>query len=604
MIFLQNHLLQLNGSDMKLKLLFIMIVFSFPLLGQSDYTKFVQLKKLFIEEKFSDLIKSEIDIKKNSEFYPYLLFYNSVAEFKLKSKDKALDNFKNIIKVYPNWSQKNEVYYWLVKINSESNNLDEALIYFSMISNPSISDGLYSIIDPLIEDINSFNRLSEIYKLYPQNKSIAKYYGRSLLREYLTEDVINEINKILEIVEKEDLFVSDNKKFRVAVLLPFMFDGLENTYFIQNNDFVMDLYSGIIHGIKKYDSLSSMIDIITFDTRRDPNRIKNLIDNGSFDNIDLIIGPLYNKPISLIKQFCLEKKILMINPLSSNNEIIDDNNYSFLFKPSIKTIANKVAEYSISNFLENKNAIIFYEKNYQDSVIAEIYNNKLESNGFNIIYKKSVSLEDSRLILDSLASTYEYILSDSLFDTLKNVSDILIKGGRGIEDLDTSYMYTEKFFIENDSIGHVFVSSKNSLFASNTISAIDIREDTIPILGFSDWLSFNVISVNQFEQLDISLIDINFFDEETETYKNLNKYFQKNYRRNISENFLIGFELMNIITKITSNYGKYFQFGLRNESKIESDISTYSYYLNNNDNQKVPIVKVENFEIKSVSNQF
>ena len=68
MIFLQNHLLQLNGSDMKLKLLFIMIVFSFPLLGQSDYTKFVQLKKLFIEEKFSDLIKSEIDIKKNSEF--------------------------------------------------------------------------------------------------------------------------------------------------------------------------------------------------------------------------------------------------------------------------------------------------------------------------------------------------------------------------------------------------------------------------------------------------------------------------------------------------------------------------------------------------------
>ena len=61
---------------------------------------------------------------------------------------------------------------------------------------------------------------------------------------------------------------------------------------------------------------------------------------------------------------------------------------------------------------------------------------------------------------------------------------------------------------------------------------------------------------------------------------------------------------MNIITKITSSYGKYFQFGLRNESKIESDISTYSYYLNNNDNQKVPIVKVENFEIKSVSNQF
>jgi len=359
----------------------------------------------------------------------------------------------------------------------------------------------------------------------------------------------------------------------------------------------MDLYSGIIHGVEKYDSLNSMIDIVTFDTRRDPNRIKKIINDGSLDNIDLIIGPLYNKPISQIKQFCLENKILMINPLSSNNEIIDDNNYSFLFKPSIRTIAEKVAEFSITNFSENKNAIIFYEKNYQDSVVAEIYNNKLDSNGFNIIYKKSVSLDDSRLILDSLASTYEYILNDSLYDTLKNVSDILIKEGRGIGDLDTTYMYTEKFFIEDDSIGHVFVSSRNSLFASNIISAIDIREDTISVLGFSDWLNFNVISVNQLEELDISLIDINFFDMETQTFKNLNNYFQNNYRRKISENFLAGFELMNMITTLTRSYGKYFQFGLRNENKITSDISTHSYFLDNNDNQKVPIVKVENFKI-------
>ena len=582
---------------MKIKLLFIMIVFSFPLLGQSDYTKFVQLKKLFIEEKFSDLIKSEIDIKKNSEFYPYLLFYNSVAEFKLKSKDKALDNFKNIIKVYPNWSQKNEVYYWLVKINSESNNLDEALIYFSMISNPSISDGLYSIIDPLIEDINSFNRLSEIYKLYPQNKSIAKYYGRSLLKEYLTEDVINEINKILEIVEKEDLFVSDNKKFRVAVLLPFMFDGLENTYFIQNNDFVMDLYSGIIHGIKKYDSLSSMIDIITFDTRRDPNRIKNLIDNGSFDNIDLIIGPLYNKPIEIIKQYCLENKKIMINPLSSNNKIIDDNNYSFLFKSSLKTIASRTADYSIENFSENKNAIIFYENNYQDSLVASLYQQKLDSNDFNIIYSQPVSLEDSRLILDSLASTYEFILSDSLFDTLSNVSDIIIKEGRGIDDLDTTYMYTEKFLIEDDSIGHVFISSKNSLFASNAISALDVRNDTIPLIGYSEWLDYNVISVDQFQDIDVRMIGTTFFEKESTSYKYLDDFFVSSYKRKISNNFLLGYDLINMIININSDYGKYFQFGLRNEEKINTGLQSNPYYSEFNDNQNVKIYVVDNFKI-------
>ena len=322
---------------MRLKLFFLFFILSSSLFGQSDYTNFVKIKKLFIEEKYSDVLKSDIDFKKSSEFYPYLLFYKSVAEYKLNSKEKALDSFQNIVKIFSNWSQLNEVYYWLVRINSEKNNLDEALIYFSKVSNFSILDELYPIIDPIIGNVSSFNRLSEFYESYPENKSIAKYYGRSLLREYLNKDVIDEINEILKIVEKEDLFVSDNKKFRVAVLLPFMFDGLENTYFIQNNDFIMDLFSGIIHGVERYDSLNSLIDIITFDTRRDPNRIKDLIDEGSFDEIDLIIGPLYNKPISIIKQYCLENKVLMINPLSSNNKIIDDNNYSFLFRPSIKT---------------------------------------------------------------------------------------------------------------------------------------------------------------------------------------------------------------------------------------------------------------------------
>ena len=153
----------------------------------------------------------------------------------------------------------------------------------------------------------------------------------------------------------------------------------------------------------------------------------------------------------------------MINPLSNNSLIIQDNNYSLLFQPSLETIAKKAASYAKSKF-ENKNVIIFYENNYQDSLLASTYINHLEEDSFNIIYSKSVSLEDSRLILDSLSSTFEEILNDSVYDTLINVSDIIIKDGRGIDNLDTMYKYVDRFYIGNDSIGHVFVSSKNSLF--------------------------------------------------------------------------------------------------------------------------------------------
>ncbi|MBE97818.1 MAG: hypothetical protein CMB91_02030 [Flammeovirgaceae bacterium] len=579
-----------------LNLLILFFFFSSNLFSQTNYSEFIKLKRLFIEEKYSIISAYDHQIDKKNEFYPYAVFYKGVSEYKLSSYDKSGNYLEEIIALYPNWSQLDEVYYWQIKVDLKTNNFDNALLNFSVLNNSEIKEILYPDIDPFLENISS-SKLYDYYELYPQNKSVAKYYGRFLLKEYLDSNVIEEINKILKIVEAEDLFISKKSNFKIAVLLPFMFEGIENNTFIKKNDFIMDLYTGINYGFNNNDSVSTNIQILSFDTKRNPDTIKKLIEEGSLDNGDLIIGPLYSKPIEIVKQFCLEKKILMINPLSSNNKIIDDNNYSFLFKPSINTIAKQTADYSINNFSKNKNVLIFYENNYQDSLIASLYKQKLDSSNFNIIYSKSVSFEDSRLILDSLASTYEYILSDSLFDTLSNVPKIVIKEGRGIDKLDTTYMYTEKFFIEDDSIGHIFVSSKNSLFASNAISALDIRNDTIPIIGYTEWLDYNVISVDQFQNLDVRMIGTTFFEKENESFKKLNNFFMSDYNRKISNNFLVGYDLINMIIKINNNYGNYFQFGLRNEKLIETNLLSNPYYLEFNDNQNVKIYKVDDFKI-------
>jgi len=575
--------------------------FSVNLSAQSDYSQFMRIKKLFNQKKYNELININSTIKNNSEFYHYTIFYKSVSYYKINQKEESLKYLNQIRNENPNWSQIDEVYFWIVKIVSEKSQLKEAMYYFSLVSEEDILSDLYPLIDPLIKKINSFNQLKKLYEEYPKNKSIAKYYGRMLLREYLSDEVINKINKILSIVKKEDLFISDNKKFKIALLLPFMYEGLNNNYYIKNNDFIMDLYAGMLYGLDMYDSINSMIELIAYDTKRDPEVVRRLTNDGSLDGMNLIIGPLYGKPISIIKQYCLENKILMINPLSSNNQIIDDNKYSLLYKPSIKTIANKASEYAISKFSNNKNVIIFYEKNYQDSLIASIYTQRLNDEKFNIIYSKSVSLEDSRLILDSLASTYEEILSDSLYDTLQYVSGLDIKDGRGIDDLDTTYKYIERFFIENDSIGHIFVSSKNSLFASNVVSAIDIRSDTIPVIGFDDWLDYNVITVNQFQELNISLISPSYYNSSSQEYIEINEYFFKNYSRNVSDNFINGLELINMIISINENYGNYFQFGLRNEELISGKISLGAFYKKYNDNQVVPVVRVYESEIVPIN---
>ena len=200
--------------------------FSVNLSAQSDYSQFMRIKKLFNQKKYDELININSVIKNNSEFYHYTIFYKSVSYYKINQKEESLKYLNQIRNENPNWSQIDEVYFWIVKIVSEKNQLKEAMYYFSLVSEEDILSDLYPLIDPLIKKINSFNQLKKLYEEYPKNKSIAKYYGRMLLREYLSDEVINKINKILSIVKKEDLFISDNKKFKIALLLPFMYEGL------------------------------------------------------------------------------------------------------------------------------------------------------------------------------------------------------------------------------------------------------------------------------------------------------------------------------------------------------------------------------------------
>ena len=566
--------------------------------SQSDYSKYMQIKKLFLQERYEEVKNSNISLSSNSEFLPYFNFYISVSLYKTGNLEESLDSFNELKKKYANWPQIQDVNYWIVKILIEIDNLTDALSVFSTILDSDIKNNLYEIIDSKISSISSFYNLQNLYNKYPDNISLAKYYGRQLLNEFLNEDVQNEIKEILRIVDRNELFISSYEKFKIAVLLPMMYESLENTYYIRNNKFIMDLYAGILYSLSNLDSTNSLIEIFPFDTKRDPDVVNEIIDSGYLDGMDLIIGPLYSKPVSIIKQYCLENKLLMINPLSSNHEIIEDNNYSLLFNPSLKTIANKAADYSIDRFQENKNVIIFYEKKFSDSLIAKIYENRLDSSNFNVIYSKGVSLEDSRLILDSLTNSYEEILSDSLYDTIKSIPGRIVKDGRGIDGLDTLYKYEEKFYIEDDSIGHVFVSSKNSLFASNVISAVDIRNDTISVIGFDEWLDFDLITIDQFQNLDISLISTSFTNLESDEYLELQDYYVKNYRSKISKNFILGSELMNFIFEIVNNYGKYFQFGLRNENFIPGNLFYGFKYLENNDNQIVPIVSVDSSRIK------
>ena len=107
---------------MKFLKIFIIFFISNNLFSQSNYGNFVELKRLFIQEKYDLISQMDNNFDKKSEFYPYTLFYKGVSSYKIKSNKISKTYFEEILKSYPKWSQINEVYHWLVKINIENKN--------------------------------------------------------------------------------------------------------------------------------------------------------------------------------------------------------------------------------------------------------------------------------------------------------------------------------------------------------------------------------------------------------------------------------------------------------------------------------------------------
>ena len=120
-------------------------------------------------------------------------------------------------------------------------------------------------------------------------------------------------------------------------------------------------------------------------------------------------------------------------------------------------------------------------------------------------------------------------------------------------------------------------------------------------MGFDEWLEYDVNTFDQLKRLDVSFISRKYINLNSEISNFIKDKVVNSYGEVPSDNLFIGFGLINMIGKIIDKYGNYFQFGLRNEKEIKTNLLSNPFYLEFNDNQNVKIYKVDNFKIESIN---
>jgi len=594
-------------------LIFFVLIFSFLFgFGQSVQAEYLEAKRQFSLGNYSSAQLSFKSLINDDFFGAYSSFYYALADLKQDNKKEAYDMFLQTLHHYPNWNKIEEVYYWLGYTAFSLNKYHDGFTHIE-----SLSTGLKESL--LRSEFSGYtvDELEKTYEIAPDNKLLANYLIKRILSQpYSERDHIllsHLSNKFdIEVMDVEkDLKMIKKNKYAIAAVLPFMYESLAHPQTVIKNSIIFNLYQGMKMAQSDLKKEGILLEIFPIDTKKNKSETQKIVSDGNLENADLIIGPLYRGPNEVISKYSEENKIPMINPLSSNSEITGDNAYSFLFKPSYNTQGRVAAVYSKKKFKENRLAYVFYEK-HKDSLVANAYKEEIEKEGFLVVKFERITNESAQQIQKDFIEKYEFRL-DTMYTTEQLDSINLLPGRyvktRPLRDQDSGVIikddegndvteyYEERFFIQPDSIGHMFVASGSNLLANNFISLSEVRTDTIGIIGYQNWLEFSTISYDQFERLDIAFISPDLFNKDLSWFEAFKEDFISGYGQEPEEYHLLGYELIFQFGKLLDKYGKYFQVGLRTGKYFKGKVMGGIQYGIFNDNQVVPITKLEELKL-------
>ena len=537
--------------------------------------------------------------KNGNALTPYAGFYYMLSAYKKGFSYLAMDMGNRILINYPKWNNLNEVKLWMIKFYLYDKNYSRALSTVESVSGNELKKMAEALYLNAIDSIPDFNDVVSLYQANQDNELIARNLADRIIRKPL---LLRDMDLLKQLVQKfnfdKNIYRTDLKpegvkkeRYKVAVLLPFMEEDIIPGVSEKNNQFVYDMYEGIIIGNEQLKLAGINLDIVAYDTKKSGVETRKLIQSDELNGVDIMIGPLYSDEVRSISEFSKEKQIMVCNPLSTNSEIIKNNPYTILFKPTTERQSRAAAYYAADHFKTNKNYFLFYGDNPRDSISAFTFRSILQTDSFNLNFQHRVSSEDTADIYTLL--TLKVKLKDLKLpyeDSLRLLSHYSIDTA-ALRIANKKVEEQEIFVMVPDSIGFVYGASSNQLIATNIISGVETRSDHTAIIGNEDWLDVSQLSPEQFDRLNIVLAAPGFIDTDNPEREKINNLIIAKIHATPDKYHYLGYEMITYIGTMLNKYGSPFLAGLKKEGFYKGKIFYGFDYSNGQDNNIVPVIR-------------
>lgn len=369
-----------------------------------------------------------------------------------------------------------------------------------------------------------------------------------------------------------------NRPFNVALMLPFFYDRnypvelpedldpevamqqypdhvrTDSVLYQQTVPF-LEFYEGAMLAVDSLVRAGVSVNLNVYDTERNPDKVRGIMQRPEFRNTDLIIGPVYPENMRVAADWALRNQVNIISPLTSRSDLLTDNPYLFQVTPS-PAVELEQASVFISNFHSSNFVLIHKNDPYEMNMVEA--------------FKRNI---------------FRHISYSSNFDNL--IFKELVFGDINV-NIEQSLVAGEKNIVILPSTDQAFVS--DALIRLNVLS----RKYDITIFGLNDWQRFPNIDVEYLHNMELHFASPFFVDYDDTKVKHFLKKFRNKYNTEPSQYGFQGYDIMFYFLQAMKNYGPDFRECLpiiRTELLHADFLFRKSDYRNGFENNGISIVK-------------
>lgn len=283
----------------------------------------------------------------------------------------------------------------------------------------------------------------------------------------------------------------------------------------------IQFYEGILIALDSLKKTGFSAKVYVYDVDEDSSKIEAILEKPEMAKMNLIIGPFFKNSLKPVVDYAKKHNIKVIDPVSTDEEILNGNPNVFKATPSVTSQFNDVAEYFVNAY---PTATIILAHNNNENELRYL---ALLKEALNIQYKKTGKPENS--------------FKEAI------VSQI---GVGGITKLfnpsDTNIVLT----LTN---GEVFVTN----YVRNLSDVFDSYK--MIVVGLPSWKNYENIEAEYFQKINLHLFSSSFIDYSRNDVKNFILKYREKYQTEPNKYAFQGFDIGMIFFKALKIYGTSFE---------------------------------------------